>query len=60
MRLPLVECFNSGSLMSTFDVSKSFSLYKTFLDGGSLAPSHRRKSYAILDAIFLKPILVPI
>lgn len=60
---PFVDCFSSGSCLfsvSTFDLSESLSLYKTSLDGGSIAPSHRRKSYAILDAIFLKPILVPI
>lgn len=61
--IPLLDDFVPGSYslsLSGFVVSKSLISYNNSFVGGSLAPSHRRRSYAIFDAIFLKPILVPI
>lgn len=60
--IPLLDDFVPGSYsfsLSVFVVSESLSSYNTSFILGSLAPSHRRRSYAIFDAIFLKPMLVP-
>lgn len=61
--LPVLECFSSGSrvlslLYLVALVSSNF--FETILVGWSYELSHRRKSYAIFEAIFLNPMLVPV
>lgn len=61
--LPVLGCFSSGSrVLSLLYLVALFSsiFFETILVGWSNKLSHRRKSYAIFEAMFLNPMLVPV